>query len=450
MLKPQKSSPPRLTRRAAMAGVSAAATALAAPQLMGLFFGGDEPEALGAVWPFGEVFVVPFPSAQSVDVTLIYPYGEAHNPYTEGLAHYLEHLAWANMGDAHSGGRRHSNALTSLHCTAYWMSRPPAQLGEALANLAKTAAPLGVSDAYALQERDIVLREYDVRLLENRMGLMWEGMSKTLYGQGAFGRSVLGRKADIATFSLAQAKQLHAQTHQLSSATLIVKGPISARRLRGTLSDMGPWPKPRADLLPRQLPLWSAQTGAILENRYLGDEQQGKVLLRRSFLPPEGFSWDEILAGRNVLTHMALSTKPGGLARPLRYDTFIARTFDLSLYTFAQDGLELSMTAEPDRGVSLDALSTALGDALAGFLAQPDKGSFEDIKARELSDLDGVLTPLKVNADRLWQARVDGAAYVSLGDLRRATHRLTFDRYRAFTQHFLAPRTSVTRLVSPT
>ena len=404
---------------------------------------------MAGLGPFREVFCVPRTEQTTVEATLVYPYGEAHSPLAEGLAHYLEHLAWANMRDVASGGGRHSNALTSRYATAYLSSRGQDELVPLLETLAQSAAPLWVDETYARKERDIVLREYDQRMLDNPLTSEWAEMTKTLYGTAPFGRSVLGAKAEITRFTLDQARRLHDQTHHLQAATLLVKGPLSERDLRQAIQSIAVWPTARATALPQGLADWPARTDVVVERRSLAGISSAQVFMRQSYLRPAGFAPAEVQACSDVLFDMAMSTKRGGLARPLRFDQFVARTFDFGVQPLAQSGLELWLTAEPDTGVSLDALQDALRSSLTGFLSDPDARSFDAIRRRVLERLGGVLDPMDENARRLFDARIAGQPYVGLGDLRRAIKALTFERYNAFCQHLLSPRTSAVRLISP-
>ena len=112
---------------------------------------------------FDRVMVISDETAAQVQTYLIFPHGEMHNPYAVGLAHYVEHLAYENMADdSQQALPAHSNAWTNLHTTAYWMAGPVEKFRANAQRLISVSKSLQVSAEYALSERDIIPREYDV------------------------------------------------------------------------------------------------------------------------------------------------------------------------------------------------------------------------------------------------------------------------------------------------
>ncbi|MCJ8335879.1 MAG: hypothetical protein MJH10_16835 [Epibacterium sp.] len=407
----------------------------------------DAPISLGRLGPFREVFLTPCDDQSHFDAAIAYPFGERHNPYGEGLAHYLEHLVWQNVRSAGVDGGRNSNAWTSPQATLYWLSREPEALQDTIKRLAASAAPLVVDDAYALQERDIVQREFDLWRLEDPMDAVDVEMASRLFGDSAYARKTLGSKSSISQFTLEAARNLHDETHHLSSAKLHLRGPVTARDVIRTIEAIDGWPNPRAAALQETLPLWPAAPEDVLKRAVPGLSYP-RVVKQKSFLPPPEFNWVEVFAARNILVNLALSTKTGGLARPLRYDAFLAASFDLSLYPLGKSGLVFRISAEPDKNVSLNDLNDALDQEIAHLLRSPNETSFDEIRDRELASLDGVLDPLKANNERLFDSLMWGTAYVTLAALGAAVRNMTFARFQSFTEHLLKPRSSVSRLIS--
>lgn len=442
-----KTASTKPTRRALLLGASALALGGLADVVRLLHHEGDAPVSLGPSGPFREVYVTDRDDQSTVDVALCYPYGESHNPYSEGLAHYLEHLAWQNLQGKETDGGRHSNALTSAHATAYWLSRGPDQLQDTITRLSATAAPLTVSDVFARQERDIVEREFDLRRLDDPMDAIWDDMTRSLFSTGRYGRSVLGSKTSIAQFTLALARRLHDQTHQLSAATLLVRGPVSPGNVTRVIDAVRDWPVPRTAPLTEALPLWPQAT-LDYANSHVPGLSRGRVIQDRTVLAPEGFTWEEIFAASGLLTAMALSTKVGGLARPLRYDAFVAASLDVGLSPVGTAGLSLWITAQPDRDVSLTDLEAALSREVKRMLETPDRTAFEAIRDAEASSIMADLDPSKTNHARLFNALIAGEAYVPLSELLRATTSMDYAQFRRFTHHLLSPRSAVTRLVT--
>lgn len=437
----------KLTRRVVLTAASAVTLVGLGGLISQLRPDGDAPAALGPIGPFREVFVTPREDQSTMDVVLCFPYGESHNPYAEGLAHYLEHLAWQNLHGENTDGGRHSNALTSSHATAYWLSRAPDQLQDTIARLAATAAPLTASEAFALRERDIVEREFDLRRLDAPLDAVWNDSTRSLFGDGPYARSVLGSKDSIGQFSLSSARRLHDQTHQLSAATLLVRGPVSPRDVSRAIGAINDWPAPRAALLPEALPLWP-QAPLDHARIHVAGLSRGQVIQHKTFTPPAGFTWAEIYAASGILTAMAHSTKAGGLARPLKYDAFIAASFDVGLSPVGIAGLSFWITAQPDRDVALSDLDAALTGETMRVLETPDVAAFEALRDAEATSIAADRDLAKTNDSRLFNARIAGEVFVPLADLHHAVTSMGYERFRSFTRHLLSPHSAVTRLVS--
>lgn len=436
-------------RRTVLLGLSCAAAGAVGYGARSVRTSNNAPKSLGRLGPFREVILTEREEQSNVDVALAYPYGERDNPYEEGLAHYLEHLVWQNVRDAGTDGGQHSNAATSPEATVYWFSRAPDALATTVQRLAASAAPLTVDEDFAKQERDIVEREFDLRRSEDPMDAAHVDMASHLFLDSPYARMTMGSKASIRRFTLQAARQLHDQTHHLDKATLHIRGPVTNVEVRRALQRIVQWPIPRAEALPETRPLWPAapEDHGSLSIKSLS---QSRVVQQKSYVLPTDFDWAEIYAARNILVSLALSTKAGGLARPLRYDAFLAASFDLGIAPLGTEGLLFWLEAKPDQDVPLSVLNAALEQELRRLFESPSEASFQEVRDRELSSLDGVLDRLKTNDHRLSEALISGTSYVTLDALHLATHAMSFKKFQIFNGHFLHPRSAVTRLISST
>lgn len=408
----------------------------------------SEPVSVGSHGPFAQVYVVHKDDQTAVDAMLIYPFGERHNPAAEGLAHYLEHLVWANIREAGEDGGFHSNALTSPMATGYWLKRPPENLAETIRRLVASAAPLGVSDSYAARERDIVQREFDARRLDDPLDAIWRETDRAIYGDSAFSRTTLGTKDSIASFTRAEAQELHDQTHHLSTATLLVRGPVTPREVKRAIAALDGWPEPRATVLPRTLDLWPGKHAPDVDRATVSGLGRRTLVRRSSFVRPPEFNWSELTAARDILYEMVFSTRVGSIARPLRYDNFMASEFDFGLQWLSGVGCELWMTATPDVNVDFDTLNDMITQAMTSFLTDPSEELFRSLKQRRLDDVIRDRDPLDSNAEALTDALLSGVPFTSLRSFERALLALSYEDFKRFTQHFLTPRTSVIRMLS--
>ena len=67
---------------------------------------------------FQHIYLITDRDARSFEARLIFQAGGLDNPYTEGLAHYVEHLAWLNVTHSQNFGKMLADQLTtcSLIC----------------------------------------------------------------------------------------------------------------------------------------------------------------------------------------------------------------------------------------------------------------------------------------------------------------------------------------------
>jgi len=399
--------------------------------------------------PFKAVYVLPDNDLSNATITLIYPSGETNNPYAEGLAHYVEHLAWQNVRDAGADGGRHSNAWTSSYATAYWLSRPPSELAATIQRLAATADPLVATRTEALQERDIVQREYDYRVGEERWEPLWAETREVLYRDTPFERSIIGTRESIESFMLEQAQQLHKRSHHLNQATLLVRGPLRVSDVENALATLNVNATPRADWLPAPTNGPAMPTAEDVATRTISGIGTSLVVQQRYVPRPDGLMDAEYEVRSYALSDLLDSTKAGGIARPLRYDEFIARNFSLGLPNVGTVGFELWIVAEPDIGVTLDQLRTAITQTLDASLTNLDRGSFDEWKAEVIDDFEDKDAEelAEFDYDEVISALSEGRPYVSYASYIAALRKTTLEDVATFAGRFVTEASIVTRQV---
>ncbi len=90
-------------------------------------------------------------------VHLIVTSGEMDNQGTEGIPHFVEHLAWLNsVGTAQSWQDRDTNAFTSQTQTEYLVAASDPFM--AVTTLAPVLAPLPADTYFMRSERNVILR----------------------------------------------------------------------------------------------------------------------------------------------------------------------------------------------------------------------------------------------------------------------------------------------------
>jgi predicted Zn-dependent peptidase len=402
--------------------------------------------------PFAETFLVPNPETDDVFIYLVFPFGEAANPLDEGLAHYVEHLAWINaFGTTEDGVNRHSNAWTNLHSTGYWLRSAQGDLNSALRTLLKVADTLSVDPEFAAQERDIVQREYDLRVGELPLYAVTRDMDRALFGDSAFARSVIGEPDTIAGYTLDMATGLHARSHRLRDATLLVYGNITQAQFEAAvdrLSDQRETPSPN---IIDQTPWLKSE---ILDDRLALSIPNiaEDTFLYRKLVPLDTCGTAARCAMIVQLIEDVLdSTLPGGLAGPLRYDHFIARSFAIDLEIIADTHLVAYFTANPDVGVSIDELETAFTNTINLTLENgiPDE-TFARVHSRLEGRFDSILLRDRPKAirDIILRQLSNGGPVFTLSDQQAALANIHADDVNGFLKALLVDGREVSRLIT--
>jgi len=389
---------------------------------------------------------------EDVFLYLIFPSGEASNGSDEGLAHYVEHLAWLSaFGGGQNERLRHSNAWTNHFSTGYWQKTVSDDLTPILQALISTAGPLKIEEKFALEERDIILREYDYRVAERPLYSVFRDMERALYGDGALARSVIGEPEVIADYSLEDAASLHKQNHTLSDATLLVYGDASAARLEAALASLLVEDVHTLSANPRSIRL--VEDGVEQDRAAVSlVELSEDTFLYRKLVPMDVC---ETSAGCAVLAQLAEnalgSSLPGGLAGPLRYDQFVTRSFSFNISIIKENYVEVSFIGHPDTNISLETLEDAFYAALHSRLEDGlPQDTFDRVTSRLAGQLDRVLERDRPSYNRnlvLAQLMSAKPAF-TLEDQVNAVEDIRLEDVNEFLKSLLSDGREVTRLVS--
>ncbi|MGB3553796.1 MAG: hypothetical protein WBA25_04050, partial [Jannaschia sp.] len=326
------------------------------------------------------LIVVPQPGTGRVAVHIVFATGDA----APGLAHYAEHLAWLNaVGSRDRAADRHSNAWTRHGSVGYWLSGPPDALPELLGNVVGVLRPIDLPRPFAEEEREIVMREYDLRVGGNVDARADEAVHAFLHAGNPSAASVIGTPDQIRALDYDAARAFHAATHRIGNARILIVGDVLRRQARQAVAaldlppDEGkPLPAPTFTLGPPDRDfLTYPETGAV-----------PRLIWQRIVALDEAVPFD-LLEARAALLRDILDTRlPGGLAKPLRYDAEISRRFEVEIWPLDERYVTLRITAEPDRGVSLTEMQAAFEAALTETAAA---GIPAGTHARVLERFDG-------------------------------------------------------------
>lgn len=400
---------------------------------------------------FSSTKLIRNPAVEDLFLYLVFPSGEASNNGDEGLAHYVEHLAWKSaFGGDHSERMRHSNAWTNHFSTGYWYKVVDDDLQRALRALVGVASPLSVKDDFALEERDIVLREYDYRVVERPLYSVFRDMDRALYGNGALARSVIGEPEVIAGYSFDAAASLHKRSHALSGATLLVYGDVSEARLETALASLsveGVHP------LHSNPPSIGLVEDGVVQDRIAASlaELSEDILLYRKLVPLDVC---DTPAGCAILTQLAdealSSSLTGGLAGPLRYDRFVTRSFSFDITVIGEKYVEVSFIAHPDTNTSLDELENEFRAALHLTLENGlPQETFDRIASRLAGQFDSILERDRpgYNRDLILHQLMSAAPVFTLEDQINAVEDVRLEDVNEFLISLLADGREATRLV---
>jgi len=400
---------------------------------------------------FRSVYAIHDVNERDIVLYLVFPFGEADSNFSEGLAHYVEHLAWLSaFSDENDQSSMHSNAWTNLYTTGYWLRASEHDLHGSLKKLTSVADPFDVEDEFGIEERDIVQREYDYRVAEKPLYPIFREIEKLLFQDGPLSRSLIGTPEDISNYRLDDAKQLHAESHVLSEATLIVYGNFPQRRLENVVADFESSienqtvSRTRAELL---LPIEITRDEGKVSVEGYDDELfvYHKLVTHPNCGTPERCETLAYLAERVID-----STLPGGIAGPLRYDNFLARSFSFSVSPIGTDHLQISFTATPDRNVSLDDLQAAFeGEIQKSLNAGLFDETFRRVVEREQGRLDGILEPEAYNKDLLLSALQTNTGIYDLSDERNSLSSISKQDLNNFLSALAQPGRVVIRHITP-
>lgn len=334
--------------------------------------------------PFRSVYLVPDSQAGFDRLELIVQAGEMDNTGPEGLAHYTEHLAWISQIGTGRLSSRHSNAWTTDRATGYFVSGPGSDLPSNMRRLLGVHLPFDLPEKFMLEERDIVLREFDQRMLEWPYASVYRDIGRILYGDGPLSRTTIGTAKSISTFTVEAAREFHQRTHAHSNSVLIASGSLKPEALQSELQQR------KANELSKPVPIPAPPVAPIRDEQMVElPRLSAEELVYAKIVDVTLYSSGARLQVTvDMLGQLLDSALEGGIAGPLRYDAFIARSFDLGLSLNAGTHLEMWFSARPDSGVSLDTLQQAFELALqSSSEAGIPEQSFNKVKQRYLADV---------------------------------------------------------------
>lgn len=202
--------------------------------------GAETPTVVEKVLPSGlRIVTVENPGSQTVSVNVFIAAGSLdEDETTTGLAHFYEHmffrgtptLSGLQFKKAIEDNGGITNATTAKDMTHYFITLPSEQAEKGLELLADALIRAELDPAGIDVERDVVLEEY--RIGENNPGrLAVEGLYKLAYGNHPYGRSTIGTKERISSYTRADFLKWRQNHYGPKRCTIVVVGDIDAQKI---------------------------------------------------------------------------------------------------------------------------------------------------------------------------------------------------------------------------
>ena len=165
--------------------------------------------------------------------------GKDDPPSRSGFAHLFEHLMF--KGTSKTGAETidrltedvggFNNAFTTEDYTNYYEVVPSNYLETLLWAEADRLSGLLVDEANFETEREVVIGEYDQRVLAEPYGMLGELVTREAYAVHPYRRGVIGDPENLRAATLADVREFHATYYRPDNATLIVVGDFESARV---------------------------------------------------------------------------------------------------------------------------------------------------------------------------------------------------------------------------
>ncbi|MEO7039910.1 MAG: pitrilysin family protein [Candidatus Elarobacter sp.] len=180
-----------------------------------------------------QVLVVPDPRVPAVAINVAYRVGGKDDPLgRSGFAHLFEHLMFKGTSRTAPetidrltedvGG--FNNAYTSEDITNYYEVVPSNHLERLLWAEADRLGSLTVNAHNFATERDVVIGEYDQRILAEPYGMLDELVNREAFAVHPYRRGVIGSPQELNAASLDDVVAFHRTYYRPDNAVLIVVG----------------------------------------------------------------------------------------------------------------------------------------------------------------------------------------------------------------------------------
>ena len=339
------------------------------------------------------VFVVPDPKAKTITVWMIVKAGcrDEEGGQCRGLAHYLEHLMFLGRDAAQAGAQSlffaagQTNAFTSMRATSYYQSVPAreASIGPDLERLfslfARRLREVNPPEDAARRERNVVLQEFNYRRSDSFRVRFNNELNAMLEPEHPIHQPVIGSRADIANFTVEDARAFHDRWYSRDNAVFVVYGPVASADVKAlaakyidTLPEKPVPGRAWLDALRTFEPMDATRRGADASIVRLAIQFEKIVRF------PEPFP-DRSDAASDILFDYLNSELAGGLSDIFVENKRLATDIGISRTPFGRGVTWSTVRANLEEGVAPEAMKAELE---AYFRALAGKGVDADVVER--------------------------------------------------------------------
>ena len=309
-----------------------------------------------------------------------------------GVSHALEHLMFkrtttASAGEfsrlvAEHGGS--DNAFTGKHYTAYFQHIASDQLELCLRYEADRMNGLVFDQAEFKREMDVIREERSLRVDNSPLSQFYERFVATVYSRSPLRHPVIGWPEDIQQLELEDARKWYRRWYMPNNATLVIAGDVQFDEVDRLVTKY--FSKiPSRPIQPVKLRPEPPQDGFKLIRGY---GQVSSPYLLMAFRAPS-ITQLEVPADAYALKVLAGILDGGASAR---FTRFLQRGEETAIsVSAAYDAFErlqglFTITALPNRGVTLDALRSAIMGQIDRLKQEPvNDDELERVKAQVIS-----------------------------------------------------------------
>lgn len=339
---------------------------------------------------FDSVYLLTKPDSSAITVALTVLAGEVDVEGPEGLSHYLEHLMFwhadnVNGKELHARG---GNAWVNGLVTAYYNQAELSELEDMLEFVNRLFSLPDLQLNFMLKERSVVEREYDLRVSENPDWRVYTDIRRKLYDNLPVSRSVIGTPETIQSLTIQQATQFHQRFYYPGNSVLFISGDLGAATATSLIEKhFGTGQETPTSKKAPHAAAWRhvkiADTSDVITeftNSQVNYERLIYLSLSEWPNPEEPI---RNLYTLNMLRSILDSALEGGIAKPLRMDNFVLRSFGVSLRSLLSGYFELELFAEPDKGVTLQQSQEAIESTLEALAAaEIPEATFNRVRGR--------------------------------------------------------------------